>query len=131
MSAGTAARESIELIKAAGARPHAIAIALDRQEKATEKLADGSVNEVSYSAVQYVQGSLGIAVCCIAQLSDLLAYLSIQSGCELGQHLPKVQAYRNRYGVWICLGNDTFTNFWTDTSHSPDTLAYEIVNILI
>jgi orotate phosphoribosyltransferase len=99
MSAGTAARESIALIKAAGATPHAIAIALDRQEMATEKQADGSVKDVPHSAVQYVRHTLGMGVCCIAQLSDLLAYLSAQSGHELGQHLPKVQAYRDRYGV--------------------------------
>ncbi len=99
MSAGTAARESIELIKAAGATPHAIAIALDRQEMATEKQADGTIKDVPHSAVQYVRGTLGMGVCCIAQLSDLLAYLSAQSGNELGQHLPKVQAYRDRYGV--------------------------------
>ncbi|PUE33658.1 orotate phosphoribosyltransferase [Limnohabitans sp. Hippo4] len=99
MSAGTAARESIELIKKAGATAHAIAIALDRQEMATEVQADGTVKDVPHSAVQYVRNTLGMDVCCIAQLSDLLAYLSTQSGNEMGQHLPKVQAYRDRYGV--------------------------------
>ena len=99
MSAGTAARESIELIKKAGATAHAIAIALDRQEMATEVQADGSVKDVQHSAVQYVRNTLGMSVCCIAELSDLLAYLSKQSGNEMGQHLPKVQAYRDRYGV--------------------------------
>ena len=99
MSAGTAARESIELIKKAGATAHAIAIALDRQEIATEVQADGSVKDVQHSAVQYVRNTLGMSVCCIAELSDLLAYLSKQSGNEMGQHLPKVQAYRDRYGV--------------------------------
>jgi orotate phosphoribosyltransferase len=99
MSAGTAARESIELIKSAGAIPHAIAIALDRQEMATEKQADGSVKDVPHSAVQYVRNTLGMDVCCIAQLSDLLAYLAAQGNSEMGQHLPKVQAYRDRYGV--------------------------------
>jgi orotate phosphoribosyltransferase len=99
MSAGTAARESIELIKKAGATAHAIAIALDRQEMATEVQADGSVKDVPHSAVQYVRNTLGMGVCCIAELSDLLAYLSTQSGNEMGQHLPKVQAYRDRYGV--------------------------------
>ena len=99
MSAGTAARESIELIKIAGATAHAIAIALDRQEMATEVQADGSVKDVQHSAVQYVRNTLGMSVCCIAELSDLLAYLSKQSGNEMGQHLPKVQAYRDRYGV--------------------------------
>jgi len=99
MSAGTAARESIELIQKASATAHAIAIALDRQEMATEAQADGSVKDVAHSAVQYVRNTLGMSVCCIAQLSDLLAYLSTQSGNEMGQHLPKVQAYRDRYGV--------------------------------
>ena len=99
MSAGTAARESIELIKKAGATAHAIAIALDRQEMATEVQADGSVKDVPHSAVQCVRNTLGMRVCCIAQLSDLLASLSTQTGNQMGQHLPKVQAYRDRYGV--------------------------------
>jgi orotate phosphoribosyltransferase len=42
---------------------------------------------------------LGMQVCTIAQLSDLLSYLSGQSNSALGSHLPKVQAYRDRYGV--------------------------------
>ena len=99
MSAGTAARESIALIEAAGATPHAVAIALDRQEMATEKQADGSTQDVPHSAVQYVRNTLGMQVCAIAQLEDLLAYLARQGGSELGAHLPKVQAYRDKYGV--------------------------------
>ena len=98
MSAGTAARESIALIKAAGATPHAVAIALDRQEMATETTADG-VRDVPYSAVQYVRGQLGLQVCAIAQLSDLLHYLQQQVGGEMTEHRDRVQAYRNRYGV--------------------------------
>jgi len=99
MSAGTAARESIALIQAAGATAHAVAIALDRQEMATEKQADGSTRDVPHSAVQYVQSTLGLQVCAIAKLEDLLAYLAKQGGSDLGQHLPKVQAYRDKYGV--------------------------------
>jgi orotate phosphoribosyltransferase len=94
MSAGTAARESIALIEAAGAIPHAIAIALDRQEKATENGAD-----VPYSAVQYVRSQLGLEVCAIAQLSDLLQFLDGNAGSNLGQHHAQVMAYRQRYGV--------------------------------
>jgi orotate phosphoribosyltransferase len=99
MSAGTAARESIALIKAAGATPHAVVIALDRQEMATETQADGSTRDVPYSAVQYVREQVGLQVCAIAELSDLLAYLSAQPGNAMGEHLMRVQAYRDRYGV--------------------------------
>jgi orotate phosphoribosyltransferase len=99
MSAGTAARESIALIKAAGATPHAVAIALDRQEMATEKQADGSTQDVPYSAVQYVREQVGLQVCAIAELSDLLNYLNAQPGNAMGEHLARTQAYRDRYGV--------------------------------
>jgi orotate phosphoribosyltransferase len=99
MSAGTAARESIALIKAAGATPHAVAIALDRQEMATEKQADGTTKDVPYSAVQYVREQVGLQVCAIAELSDLLTYLNAQDGNAMGEHLARTQAYRERYGV--------------------------------
>jgi orotate phosphoribosyltransferase len=94
MSAGTAARESIALIQAAGATPHAVVIALDRQEKATE---DG--NDAPWSAVQYVREKLGLQVCTIAKLADLLQYLERHAGDELGRHHAKVLEYRDRYGA--------------------------------
>ena len=94
MSAGTAARESIALIQAAGATPHAMAIALDRQEMATENGQD-----VAHSAVQYVRGQLGLQVCAIATLADLLLYLSQDGDTALAGHHAKVLAYRQRYGV--------------------------------
>jgi orotate phosphoribosyltransferase len=94
MSAGTAARESIAIIQAAGATPHAVAIALDRQEKATEKGVD-----VNHSAVQYVRDQLGLQVCAIARLEDLLQYLQQHSGDDLGAYHEQVLAYRQRYGV--------------------------------
>ncbi len=94
MSAGTAARESIAIIQAAGATPHAVAIALDRQEKATENGRD-----VEHSAVQYVRNQLGLKVCAIARLADLLTYLQGQAGSGLSQHHAAVLAYRQRYGV--------------------------------
>jgi orotate phosphoribosyltransferase len=93
MSAGTAARESIALIEAAGAKPHAVAIALDRQEKATENGQD-----VPWSAVQYVRDKLQLQVCAIARLDDLLEYLAAR-GSELGAYHAKVLAYRERYGA--------------------------------
>ena len=106
MSAGTAVRESIAIIEAAGATPHAVVIALDRQEKATENGVD-----VAYSAVQYVTKQLGLQVCAIARLTDLLQYLDRQSNAAaahapgalplqaLKGHYQAVLAYRERYGV--------------------------------
>ena len=94
MSAGTAVRESIAIIRAAGAVPHAVAIALDRQEKATE---DGL--DLGHSAVQYVRDQLGLQVCAIARLADLLHYLSQHGGDGLGAYHDQVLAYRKRYGV--------------------------------
>ncbi|MBC7379524.1 MAG: orotate phosphoribosyltransferase [Burkholderiaceae bacterium] len=94
MSAGTAARESIAIIQAAGATPHGVVIALDRQEKATENGAD-----VSHSAVQYVRNTLGLEVCAIARLADLLQYLSVHSAGAMAGHHERVLAYRERYGV--------------------------------
>lgn len=94
MSAGTAARESIAIIRAAGATPHAVAIALDRQEKATENGQD-----VDHSAVQYVRQQLGMQVCTIARLADLLLYLSHNGGEGMRSHHENVLAYRQRYGV--------------------------------
>ena len=94
MSAGTAARESIAIIRAAGATPHAVAIALDRQEKATENGQD-----VDHSAVQYVRHQLGMQVCAIARLADLLLYLEQNGEDAVRSHHEKVLAYRQRYGV--------------------------------
>ena len=90
ISAGTSVRESIELIRAAGATPCAVVIALDRMERGQGEL----------SAVQEVQCSFDIPVISIAALSDLLGFLQGQP--ELQQNLHAVQAYRDRYGV----GND-------------------------
>ena len=99
MSAGTAVRESIAIIQAAGATPHAVAIALDRQEKAIENGVD-----VHYSAVQYVKSQLGLQVTSIARLTDLLDYLSLQKSsatedAEFKVTYAAVLAYRQRYGV--------------------------------
>ena len=99
MSAGTAVRESIALIEKAGATAYGVAVALDRQEMATEATPDGGLRDLPHSAVQYVRETLGLKVCAVAQLGDLLAYLGTQSSHAMAQHLPAVQAYRDRYGV--------------------------------
>ena len=96
MSAGTAVRESIALIQAAKAIPAAVAVALDRQEMATENGQD-----VPYSAVQYVREQLSMQVCAIATLDDLLGYLTHlpQGDASMAEHHAQVLAYRERYGV--------------------------------
>ena len=92
ISAGTAVRESIALSRGAGATPHAVAIALDRQEKATE-----GGQDVPWSAVQYVRDTLGLQVCAIADLAQLLRHL--QSTDKFLPYVDAVSAYRSRYGV--------------------------------
>ena len=94
MSAGTAVRESIAIIQAAGASAHAVVIALDRQERATEDGAD-----VAHSAVQYVQKHLGLQVCAIAKLADLMQYLEQHDAQGLSGDHQRVLRYRQRYGV--------------------------------
>jgi len=92
ISAGTAVRESIALIHAAGAQPHALIIALDRQEKAVE-----NGHDVDWSAVQYVRQTLGLQVCAIAELAQLLQFLKHSETFLI--HYEAVAAYRDRYGV--------------------------------
>ena len=87
ISAGTSVRESIELIRAEGAEPCAVVIALDRMERGLGDL----------SAVQEVQKNYGIPVIAIATLSDLLDYL--QGEPEMMEKLNAVQAYRDLFGV--------------------------------
>jgi orotate phosphoribosyltransferase len=92
ISAGTSVRESITLITAAGATPCGVALALDRQEKAVENGRDAE-----HSAVQFVTRQLGLPVCAVATLEDLLQYLAPDP--SLQAHAAAVQAYRDRYGV--------------------------------
>lgn len=94
ISAGTSVRESIAMIQAAGATPCGVAIALDRQEKATE-----NGNDAPYSAVQWVERQLGLRICAIATLTDLLQYLQAHADEALGTYFASVEAYRDRYGV--------------------------------
>jgi orotate phosphoribosyltransferase len=94
ISAGTSVRESIAMITAAGATPCGVAIALDRQEKATE-----GGRDVEWSAVQYVTGQLSLQVAAIATLEDLLQYLETGGDASLHAHAAPVKAYRERYGV--------------------------------
>ncbi|HEY9101676.1 orotate phosphoribosyltransferase [Chitinimonas sp.] len=87
ISAGTSVRESVELIRAQGAEPAGVLIALDRQER----------GQGAQSAVQEVTAKYGIPVVAIANLTDLIAYLHGQP--ELERNLQAVEKYRAEYGV--------------------------------
>ncbi|RVU49149.1 orotate phosphoribosyltransferase [Rubrivivax rivuli] len=95
ISAGTSVRESIAMITAAGGTPAGVAIALDRQERAT----DAKGQEVPWSAVQYVSDELKLPVVAIATLQDLLQYLHAHADTPLSAYAAPVQAYRERYGI--------------------------------
>jgi orotate phosphoribosyltransferase len=92
ISAGTSVRESVEMIRNAGAEPCAVLIALDRMERGGK---DGQMSELS--AVQEVSKNYGIPVISIGNLSDLFTYLS--SDPSLAQYKDAVAAYRSKYGV--------------------------------
>jgi len=94
ISAGTSVRESIAMIRAAGATPCGVTISLDRQERASE-----GGRDAAWSAVQYVTRELQLPVVAIATLDDLLRYLRSADDPSLGAHAAPVQAYRDRYGV--------------------------------
>jgi orotate phosphoribosyltransferase len=87
ISAGTSVRESVELIRQAGATPAGVLIALDRQERGQGEL----------SAVQEVSRDYGVPVTAVAGLGDLLAYLGHHP--EFAAHRASVTRYREQYGV--------------------------------
>lgn len=87
ISAGTSVGESVEIIRAAGATPAGVVIALDRQER----------GQGSLSAIQQVEQTHQIPVISIICLADLLSYLD--QSPELAQHLDAVKEYREDFGV--------------------------------
>jgi orotate phosphoribosyltransferase len=87
ITAGTAIRESMEIIATAGADLSGVLIALDRQEKGKAEL----------SAIQEVERDFGTQVVSIVKLADLITYLEEQG--SMGEHLEAVKAYRDQYGV--------------------------------
>lgn len=87
ITAGTAIRESMEIIKANGAELSGVLIALDRQEKGQGEL----------SAIQEVERDFNTAVIAIVGLGDVITYLADKP--EMQQHLESVKAYRAQYGI--------------------------------
>ncbi len=87
ITAGTAIRESMEIIQANGATLAGVMISLDRQERGRGEL----------SAIQEVERDYGCQVIAIITLNDLIDYLSEKP--EMANHLAAVEAYRQQYGV--------------------------------
>jgi orotate phosphoribosyltransferase len=87
ISAGTSIRESVQIIKTAGAQPVGVAIALNRQER----------GEGTTSAVQEVETTLGLRVISIVALETLLNYLDGKDGGR--RYLDAINAYRRVYGT--------------------------------
>lgn len=92
ITAGTSVRESVEIIRAAGAEPCAVLIAMDRMERAGT---DGQLSP--HSAVQEVQQRYGLPVVTIASLDDILVLL--KENAEFAQYREAVLAYRAQYGI--------------------------------
>ena len=91
ITAGTAIRESMDLIQANGASLAGVLIALDRQEKGKGEL----------SAIQEVERDYGAHIIAIIQMSDLIAYLEEKQAeqPELAAQLAAMKAYRAQYGI--------------------------------
>ena len=87
ITAGTAIRESVDIIRGAGARPAGVLLALDRQERAPDS---------RLSAVQEVRDRYGIPVVSVVNLADLMHHISLQGRKD---DLLRMQAYRERYGL--------------------------------
>ena len=87
ITAGTAIRESMEIIADNGADLSGVLIALDRQEKGKAEL----------SAIQEVERDFNTRVISIIKLADLISYLEDQG--TMDEHLTSVKAYRDQYGI--------------------------------
>jgi orotate phosphoribosyltransferase len=87
ITAGTAIRESLDLIAAAGAAAAGVLIALDRQER----------GQSERSAIQEVEHDLGLKVTSIVTLTELQAYLTDNPNYQPA--LKNITAYREQYGV--------------------------------
>jgi orotate phosphoribosyltransferase len=87
ITAGTAIRESMEVISAQGATPAGVVIALDRQERGTGER----------SAIQEVEADYRMPVAAIVRLQHLVEYLAEKA--DAGESLQQISAYRDQYGV--------------------------------
>lgn len=95
ITAGTAIRESIEIIRNAGATPVGVALALDRQERGR----DAQGNDLPESAVQEVRRLYGIPAFSILTLDGLIEIIRAGGNLLPREALGAMEAYRARYGT--------------------------------
>ena len=88
ITAGTAIREVIEIIRAAGGTPVGVLVALDREEVGTK---------ARVPATEQMESEIGIPIRSIVSLTDLIDHM--EESEQFAEQLPAVRAYRNRYGV--------------------------------
>ena len=94
ITAGTSARESVDIIRQGGAEPSALLISLDRMERGGNE-----VDLTPLSAVMSFERDHGVPVLAIATLTDLLAFLDDDVRSPLHAHRDAVARYRDRYGA--------------------------------
>lgn len=87
ITAGTAIREAVSILRGHGAEPAGVAIALDRQER----------GRGPRSAIQEVEKELGMRAVPIANLDDLVSLVESRSG--YAPYLEAIETYRRRYGI--------------------------------
>lgn len=119
ITAGTAIRESVQLLAACQANLVAVTVLLDRQEKVVETATESAIQVISQVklksdncsslilsieylinvGVQQVQQMFSVPVISIVRLSHLVNFISTGSTSDIAAHLPAIEAYRSRYGV--------------------------------
>jgi orotate phosphoribosyltransferase len=91
ITAGTAIRESVDIIKANGAQLVGVLLALDRQEKGAGEL----------SAIQQVEKDFGVPVVSIVRLDHIISFLESKPSAAMEATLADIRQYRSTYGVQV------------------------------
>lgn len=89
ITAGTAAKEAVDIIQASGAQVAGLIVALDRQERASENS--------PFSAIQMLEKEFNIPVMSLVTLNDIITY--VQNTPNFQSYLPAILNYQKQYGV--------------------------------
>lgn len=109
ITAGTAIRESVNILNQSQAQLVGVVVCLDRQEKVTESSDESAIQVfitffapliLKFTLLQNVEKTVNVPVISIVRLRNLIAYLSTtNTNGEFSQYLPLIQQYRSTYGV--------------------------------